>query len=271
MSRLKNAAYYFLMCLGAFIMVLPFLWMVTTSLKPLKMTYNPPYLIPKAFEFKNYIIAWQSAPFLYYYKNSIIVSVCITIGTIIISAMAAYPFARMNFKCKNIIFYMFLGTMMIPFYVQIIPLYDIVQKLGWLDSRKALIIPRLFSPFGIFLFRQYFQTIPKELDEAAEIDGCNKFYIFWKIIMPLSKPAAASLAIFTFLFAWNDFLWPLLVTTRPEFTTVQVGIANFSGKYGTFWPYLMAGTVTSVLPVFIVFILGQKQFISGIMTGGIKE
>lgn len=271
MSKLQKFTYCFLMCLGAFIMIMPFLWMVTTSLKPLKMTYNPPYLIPKTFEFKNYIIAWQSAPFLYYYKNSVIVSVCITIGTIIISAMAAYPFARMNFKGKNTIFYAFLGTMMIPFYVQIIPLFNIVQKLGWLDTRKALIIPRLFSPFGIFLLRQYFLTIPKELDEAAEIDGCNRFSIFWRIIIPLSRPAIASLSIFTFLFGWNDFLWPLLVTTRPEFTTVQVGIANFSGKYGTFWPYLMAGTVTSVLPVFIVFIFGQKQFIAGIMAGGVKE
>ncbi|MCD2347064.1 MULTISPECIES: carbohydrate ABC transporter permease [Clostridium] len=271
MKKFGSILTYIIVILGAFIMILPFLWMITTSLKPLKASYSPPYLIPQNFEIKNYITAWQSAPFLNYYKNSFIVSISITIGTIIISAMAAYPFARLNFKGKNFLFYLFLGTMMIPFYVEIIPLYNIIQKIGWIDTRRALIIPRLFSPFGIFLFRQYFLTIPKELDEAAEIDGCNKFYIFWKIILPLAKPATASLAIFTFLFGWNDFLWPLLVTTRPEFTTVQVGIANFSGKYGTLWPYLMAGTVTSVLPVFIVFILGQKQFIEGMMTGGVKE
>ncbi len=271
MKVLRKVLLYFLLVLGAFLMIMPFLWMITTSLKPLKLTFNPPYLFPKTFEFKNYVIAWNSAPFLTYYKNSFIVTICITIGTILISALAAYPFARINFKGKNIIFYLFLGTMMIPFYVQIIPLFNIVQRLGWLDTRKALIIPRLFSPFGIFLFRQYFLTIPKELDEAAEIDGCNDLYIFWKIIMPLSKPAIASLGIFTFLFGWNDFLWPLLVTTKPEFTTIQVGISNFSGKYGTFWPYLMAGTVTSVLPVFIVFILGQKYFIQGLMAGGVKE
>lgn len=271
MKRIRAAISYLFMILGAFLMVMPFIWMITTSLKPLKHTYEAPYLIPKSFEFKNYITAWQSAPFPSYYKNSLIAAIGITVGTIIVSALAAYPFARMNFKGKNIIFYMFLGSMMIPFYVQIIPLYNIIQKIGWLDTRRALIIPRLFSPFGIFLFRQYFLTIPKELDEAAEIDGCNKFSTFWRIIMPLAKPAIASLAIFTFLFGWNDFLWPLLVTTRPEFTTVQVGIANFSGKYGTLWPYLMAGTVTSVLPVFVVFIFGQKQFIEGIMAGGVKE
>lgn len=271
MKKIRQLLLYLAIILGAFLMILPFMWMITTSLKPLKLTYEPPYLIPKYFIFENYIKAWESAPFFNYYKNSIIVAFSITIGTIIISAMAAYPFARLNFKGKNVIFYLFLGTMMIPFYVQIIPLYNIVQKIGWLDTRRALIIPRLFSPFGIFLLRQYFLTIPKELDEAAEIDGCNKLSIFWKIIMPLSKPAIATLTIFTFLFGWNDFLWPLLITTRPEFTTVQVGIANFSGKYGTFWPYLMAGTLTSILPVFIIFIIGQKQFISGITTGGVKE
>lgn len=271
MKKLRTTKQYIFMLLGAFIMIMPFLWMITTSLKPLKASYDPPYLIPNAFEFKNYLIAWQSAPFVDYYKNSLIVSISITIGTILISAMAAYPFARLDFKGKNVLFYMFLGTMMIPFYVQIIPLHNIIQKLGWLDTYKALIIPRLFSPFGIFLFRQYFLTIPKELDEAAEIDGCSKFRLFWRVILPLSKPAIASLGIFTFLFGWNDFFWPLLVTNKPEFTTVQIGIANFSGKYGTLWTYLMAGTVTSVLPVFIVFIAGQKSFISGIMSGGVKE
>ncbi|GAA0180342.1 carbohydrate ABC transporter permease [Clostridium sediminicola] len=271
MTRVKKILMYFILILGALLMMLPFLWMITTSLKPLKLTYNPPYIFPKYFEFKNYLVAWTSSNFIDYYKNSIIVSISITIGTIIISAMAAYSFARLNFKGKNIIFYVFLGTMMIPFYTQIIPLYQIVQKIGWLDTKRALIIPRLFSPFGIFLFRQYFMSIPKELDEAAEIDGCNKFQIFIKIILPLAKPATASLAIFTFLFGWNDFLWPLLVNTRPEYTTIQVGIANFSGKYGTLWPYLMAGTVISILPVFIVFLAGQKYFIQGILTGGIKE
>lgn len=271
MKKIRRISFYLILILGAFLMLMPFMWMITTSLKPLKFSYEAPYLIPKSFEFKNYIMAWQSAPFLSYYKNSFIVAICITIGTVIVSAMGAYPFARMNFKGKNIIFYMLLGTMMIPFYVQIIPLYSIIQKFGWLDTRKALIVPRIFSPFGIFLFRQYFSTIPKELDEAAEIDGCSKFSIFWRIIMPLAKSAAASLTIFTFLFGWNDFLWPLLVTTKPEVTTVQLGIANFSGKYGTLWPYLMAGTVTSVLPVFIVFIFGQKQFVEGITAGGVKE
>ncbi|MFA9396767.1 MAG: carbohydrate ABC transporter permease [Clostridiaceae bacterium] len=271
MKIIRKVLLYLGIILGAFIMILPFMWMITTSLKPLKLSYEPPYLFPKYIEFTNYIKAWNSAPFFDYYKNSLIVAISITALTILISAMAAYPFARFEFKGKKFIFFLFLGSMMIPFYVQIIPLYGIIVKLGWLDSRKALIIPRLFSPFGIFLFRQYFLTIPKELDEAAEIDGCNKISIFWKIILPLSMPAIASLSIFTFLFGWNDFLWPLLVTTRPEFTTVQLGIANFSGKYGTNWPYLMAGTVTSILPVFLIFIIGQKQFISGITTGGVKE
>ncbi|SKA87988.1 multiple sugar transport system permease protein [Caloramator quimbayensis] len=271
MKIYKKIIMHLILALGAFIMVLPFLWMITTSLKPLKLTYDSPYIFPKSFEFSNYITAWKSADFLSFYKNSIFVSICITLGTVVLSAMAAYPFARLNFTGKNFWFYAFLGTMMIPFYVEVIPLYKIIEKIGWLDTRRALIIPRLFSPFGIFLLRQYFLTIPKELDEAAEIDGASKFYTFWKIILPLSKPALASLTIFSFIFGWNDFLWPLLVTTRPEYTTVQVGISNFSGKYGTLWPYLMAGTVTSIVPVIIIFLLGQKQFIEGLTVGGIKE
>lgn len=266
-----KAAIYLILSLGALLMVVPFLWMITTSLKPLKLTYEAPFLYPKYFHFENYLVAWSSSNFFDYYRNSIIVSIAITVGTVIISAMAAFAFARLKFRGRELLFYIFLGTMMVPFYVQIIPLYKIVQGLGWTDTYFGLIIPRLFSPFGIFLLRQYFLTIPTELDEAAELDGCNKFQLFWRIIFPLSRPAIASLVIFSFLFGWNDFLWPLLVTTQPEYTTIQVGIANFSGKYGTLWPYLMAGTVTTIIPVLLIFLLGQKQFIAGITSGGLKE
>ncbi|HEY8346085.1 MAG TPA: carbohydrate ABC transporter permease [Symbiobacteriaceae bacterium] len=256
---------------GAIAVVLPFLWMITTSLKPIQETFSPPYLVPVWFRWENYVAAWKAAPFGRYYLNSFIMAVFITAGQVITSAMAAYAFDRLEFPFKNVLFLLFLGTLMIPFHLQLIPSYLLVQRLGWLNTYAALIVPRLASAFGIFLMRQYFRTIPRELDEAAMIDGCSPFGVLFRVLLPIARPAVATLGLFAFLFAWNDFLWPLIVTTSPEKLTIQVGLAMFSGKYGTQWVYLMAGTVTATLPVLALFVLAQRWIIQGLTMGGLKE
>jgi multiple sugar transport system permease protein len=256
--------------LGGGLILLPFLWSITTSLKPLAQTHTPPYFVPTYFQWENYVTAWEAAPFPRFYLNTLFMTVFVVGGQVVFGAMAAYAFARLHFPGRNVLFLIFLGTMMVPIHVTLIPSYLIVQRLGWIDSYRALIVPRLVSVFGIFLLRQYFLTLPRELDEAALLDGCSRFGVLWRIILPLSKPALAALTIFAFLFAWNDFLWPLIVTNDPLMRTVQLGLAMFQGKYGTRWTYLMAGTVTATIPSIVIFLLGQKRFIEGIAMTGMK-
>ena len=255
---------------GAFAMIIPFLWMITLSLKPVSLIHQAPYLIPTSFELSNYAKAWDAAPFARYYLNSAIMTGGIVAGQVIFSSLAAYAFARLQFPGKELLFLVFLGTMMVPFHVILIPSYLIIDRLGWIDSYAALIVPRMVSAFGIFLMRQYYQGIPKELDEAAMIDGAGRLGIWWRIIMPLSGPGLATLAIFAFMFAWNDFLWPLVVTNDPNMRTVQLGLAMFQGRYGTQWTLLMAGTVTATLPTLLIFIFGQRWFIQSIAQTGMK-
>jgi multiple sugar transport system permease protein len=255
---------------GALVMVMPYMWMVTTSLKPVEMTNTPPYLIPARFEWSNYTEAWEAAAFARFYLNSAVMTVGITVGQVIFSSLAAYAFARLEFPGREMLFLLFLGTMMIPFHVILIPSYLIVQKLGWVDTFQALIVPRMVSAFGIFLMRQYYQSIPTELDDAASIDGCSRLGVWWRVIVPLSGPALTTLGIFAFMFAWNDFLWPLVVINDPDMRTVQLGLAMFQGRYGTRWTLLMAGTVTATIPTIIVFLFGQRRFIESIAQTGLK-
>ncbi|MGQ9851070.1 MAG: carbohydrate ABC transporter permease [Aggregatilineaceae bacterium] len=255
---------------GALVMVLPFLWMVTLSLKPVELTYQPPHLFPTRFEFSNYTRAWQAAPFARYYLNSLLMTGGIVVSQVLFSSLAAYAFARLRFPGRDILFLVFLGTMMVPFHVILIPSYLIINRLGWIDSYAALIVPRMVSAFGIFLLRQYYQGIPQELDEAAMIDGLGRLGIWWRIIVPLSAPGLATLGIFAFMFGWNDFLWPLVVTNDPDMRTVQLGLAMFQGRYGTQWTVLMAGTVTATLPTLAVFLLGQRWFIQSVAQTGVK-
>ncbi|MCC6614068.1 MAG: carbohydrate ABC transporter permease [Anaerolineae bacterium] len=256
---------------GALVMIAPLLWMLTLSLKPARLTYSPPYLIPTTFEWSNYVQAWEAAPFARYYLNTAIMAGGVTLGQLLLGSLAAYAFARLTFPGRNLLFLAVLGTMMLPFQVLLIPSYLIVKDLGWLNSFSGLIIPRMVSAFGIFLLRQHYLSIPKELDEAALIDGASRFGVWWRIILPLSRPALATLAIFAFLFAWNDFLWPLIVTDKPDMRTIQLGLVMFQGRYGTNWTLLMAGTVTATVPTIIAFLLGQRQFIESIALSGVKE
>lgn len=259
-----------LLLVGAILVTAPFLWTITTSLKPIRKTFDPPYLVPVHFVWQNYADAWRAAPFGRYYINTVIVTLGIVIGQLLTSAMSGYAFARLSFPGRDALFMIFLGTMMVPFFVLVIPSYLIVDRIGWVDTYWGLIIPRIVSPFGIFLMRQSLLSIPKELDEAALIDGCSRMGILWRVIMPLSKPALSTLGIFAFLFAWNDYLWPMIATRSPEMYTVQIGLRTFMGKYGTQWVLLMAGVATSTIPVMAIFFAAQSQVVEGIATSGLK-
>ena len=256
----------------AFAVLAPFIWMVLTSLKDMSEIFvYPPKWFPDNLKFENYINAFDAAPFGTYYLNSLFVSITVTIGQLITCSMAAFAFARMKFRGRDAIFYVFLGTMMIPYNVTMIPSFMVLYWLGWIDTYQALIVPGLASAFGTFLLRQFFLTIPRELEEAAYIDGAGKFQVLWKIIVPLSKPALATLAIFTFMGTFNDFIWALIVLSSDDMRTVQLGLAIFRDRYLTQWDLLMASSVTAVLPILMVFFLAQKYFIKGITLSGLKE
>jgi multiple sugar transport system permease protein len=257
---------------AAALTLLPFVWMVLTSFKELgEILQYPPQWLPTVVRFENYVNALTAAPFDRFYLNSLFVAISVTIGQIITCSLAAYAFARLHFWGRDVLFYIFLGTMMIPWQVTMIPSFMILYELGWIDTYAALIVPGLASAFGTFLLRQFFLTIPRELEDAAFIDGCSRFGVLWRIILPLSKPALATLAIFTFMAVFNDFLWALIVTNSQEMQTVQLGLAIFRDRYTTEWDKLMAGSVMATLPVLFVFFLGQQYFIKGITLSGLKE
>jgi multiple sugar transport system permease protein len=268
--RLTPVFVHLVLLAGCAVVVAPFLWMVTTALKPPRLVHLAPYLIPVRFEWDNFVDAWRADDFARFYLNSAAMAIGITAGQLLFSSMAGYAFARLRFPGRDLLFWVVLATMMVPVYVTLIPSYLIVRDLGWLDSYPALIVPRLVSAFGIFLMRQHYLTIPRDLEEAALLDGASRLRIWRDVFVPLSGPAFATLGIFAFLFAWIDFLWPLLVTTSPEMRTVQLGLAMFTGRYGTEWTLLMAGAVTATIPALLVFVGGQRWFVRGVATTGVK-
>jgi multiple sugar transport system permease protein len=256
----------------AFATIAPFLWMALTSVKELPeiLTY-PPRWIPERITLENFVNAFEAAPFGRYYANSVFVAVAVTVGQLITCSMAAYAFARLHFPGRDILFYLFLGTMMIPGQVTMIPAFMVLHWLGWIDTYYALIVPGLASAFGTFLLRQFFLTIPRDLEDAASLDGCSRFGILWRIILPLARPALATLAVFTFMGVFNDFLWALVVVSSEEMKTVQLGLAIFRDRYQTDWGQLMAASVTATLPILIVFFFAQRYFIRGITLSGMKD
>jgi len=268
----KTILFHVLIYTAAVATVAPFIWMLITSVKDINDIFvYPPKWWPSEFHFENYRRVFEAAPFGRFYFNSIFVAVTVTIGQLITCSMAAFAFARLKFYGRDVLFFIFLGTMMIPYQVTMIPSFMILHWLGWIDSYKALIVPGLASAFGTFLLRQFFLTIPRELEEAAYIDGCSKFGALWRIIVPLSKPALATLAIFTFMGVFNDFIWALIVINSEEMRTVQLGLAVFRDRYITEWDLLMAGSVAATVPILAVFFFAQKYFIKGITLSGLKE
>ena len=271
-SIIGTVALHLLLYAMAFVTVAPFLWMLLASFKELgEILQYPPTWIPRNVILDNFTGAFEAAPFGRFYINSLFVASAVTLGQLFTCSLAAYAFARLQFPGRDILFYVFLGTMMIPGQVTMIPAFMVLHWLGWIDTYAALIVPGLASAFGTFLLRQFFLTIPRDLEDAAAIDGCSRFGVLWRIILPLSRPALATLAIFTFMYVFNDFLWALIVVSSEELKTVQLGLAIFRDRYQTDWGQLMAASVTATVPILLVFFFAQKYFIRGITLSGLKD
>lgn len=252
-------------------MLAPFLWMISTSLMGEYEVFQfPPRFIPSSLRWSNYPEAMGMQPFGRFFLNTAIVAGASVGGQLLFCSMAAYAFARLRFPGRDRLFGAYIATMMIPAIVTVIPAFLLVSRLGLINTYPALFLPTISSVWGIFLLRQFFLTIPRDLEDAARVDGASELTIFWRIILPLSKPALATLAIFTFMASWKDFLWPLIVTNRTEMRTVEVGIAGFNSLYSTDWPHQMAAAVLVLLPVIIVFFIAQKYFVRGITLTGLK-
>lgn len=257
---------------GAIAMVLPFLWMLSTSLKSQGATASyPPEWIPRPLQWRNYVAVVQEFPFGVFAFNSLKIAILGTTGQLISTALAAYAFARMNFPGRNAIFFLLLATLMIPGHVTMIPTFILFNALGWVNSHYPLIVPAWFGgAFGTFLIRQFFLTIPLDYSDAAAIDGAGHFRIFASLYVPLAKPVLATLALFTFMNHWNEFLLPVIYLTDQDKMTLTVGLSSFRLQYNTLYHYLMAGTLLSIIPIFVLFVILQKYFVRGIVMSGIK-
>lgn len=255
------------------VMVVPFYVMVVTSFMSLGQAYSfPPSFLPSPFIWSNYPNALALEPFGRYFLNSTVVAILITAVRLLSCSLGAYAFARLVFPGRDLIFYVYLSTLMIPEHVTLIPLFLIMRVLGWIDTYQGLTVPFFVSAFGVFLLRQFFLTIPREIEEAAVIDGCGSFGVFWQIILPLARPGLAALAILSFVASWNQFIWPLIVTNTDEMRTMVVGIGMLSGNENQIanWPYVMVVATVAVVPSLITFAFGQRYFVQGITLSGLK-
>ncbi|MGX7163869.1 carbohydrate ABC transporter permease [Enterococcus massiliensis] len=267
----KNWIIHLLLILGGIIMVVPFVWMFLTAGKSLSESMQiPPTILPKNFQWINFKNVAEILPFASFYLNTFLMVIGRVFGSVLFSAMAAYACARLHFPGRDIFFGMVLVQMMIPSQIFITPQYLLVQKLGLLDSVPALIIPGFVSAFGTFLLRQFFLSLPDDLEEAAVLDGANIWDIFFKIMLPLAKSGLIALAIFTALFSFKDLMWPLIVNTSMNKMTLSSGLANLQGQYTTNYPQLMAGSLLAIWPMILIFVIFQKKFIEGIATTGGK-
>ncbi len=276
MKLLKQISLYILLLATSWIFILPLIWMFSSSFHELASVFAQPYQwIPKKFEWNNYVRAVTLLPFVRYLFNTLSITIPVMIATVLSCSLVAYGFSRLNFKGRDLLFAICLSTMMLPGQVTMIPLYMMFAKIGWIDTYLPLIVPSLFgSPFYIFLLRQFFLTIPKELDEAALIDGASRFRIYWNIILPQAKPALTTVLIFTFIGTWNDFFGPLIYINSPELATLTLGLnmmkSQILGSGTVEWNVLMAASLIVMLPNVIIFFFAQKQFVKGINVGVMK-
>lgn len=270
-NRLGRFLIVLLLSVMGITMVLPFYWMLITSLKtPMEAVQFPPTWLPHALRFRNYIDAWNQVPFLRYFLNTIIITVATLVGVLITSSLAAYAFACMRFKGRNVIFLSFLAMMMIPIPVYIVPGYLILMKLHWVDTYFALTVPWLANVFSIFLLRQHFKTIPKDLYDAAIMDGCSRFGFLIRIVLPLSKAALITVSLFSIIGSWNAFIWPLVVTSSDTLRPIQVGLAYFVQEQSTNYTLLTAATTFSIIPIVILFIILERRIIASFARSGLK-
>lgn len=262
---------YIILAAGSVIMLLPFLWMILTSFKSYEETITIPIVwIPSEWKISNYTEVLMRLDFLKYYINTIIVTVVTIVLMMIFGSMAAYAFARMNFPFKNVIFAALLTIFMVPGQLTMIPKYLIISKLGWVDTLKGIVVPNIFSVYTMFLLRQFFASLPKELEDAGKIDGCSYFRLYWNISLPLCKSGLVAMTVLNVLWAWNELLWPLIATSTDKLRVLSVGMATLQGQHGTDYPLLMAAGVMAVIPMALMYIIGQKYFIAGIAFTGVK-
>jgi multiple sugar transport system permease protein len=263
---------YVLLFLTAASMLFPFYWMVATSFKTEARVFAfPPEWIPNPPILDNYLYIFTELPFSLYVFNSLKVSLLWTLGVVLSSSLAAYAFARIRFWGREALFMITLAALMIPAQITMIPLYVIMTRIGWVDTHLPLFVPAYFaSAFGIFLLRQYFLTVPQDLNDAAKIDGCSHFGIYWRIMMPLSKPVLATLALLAFMGSWNDLLGPIIYLYDGDLFTLPLALTRFRGQYYTQWAYMMAGATVSLVPILLIFLFTQQYFVRGVVLSGLK-
>ena len=260
-----------LLVVGAFIMVFPLYWMFATAIRPRTELFGGGFrLFPSDLVWSNFSQAWGKLPFALFYLNSILIAVIAVVATVFINLLAGYTFAKYEFPGRNVLFLLLISTLMIPIQVIMVPEFLIVSALGWVNTYAGVIAPRAAEAFGIFMVRQFMVSIPDELIEAARLDGAGEFKIFWKVILPLSWPVVAVLTIFTFMWRWNDFAWPLVVLQDRDAYTVPLGLNLMKGQFFTDWTGIMSMSLVSILPMLVVFIFFQRYFIQGIASTGIK-
>ena len=277
-SHLNTSGWKILLMYGglsaiALLMLFPLLWLLSTSIKsPEENIFQfPPQLWPTRPTLQNFIKVWQSTPFGQYLFNSTLVASLTVALNLLFCALGAYPLARLDFRGKNLIFAGIVSTIMIPFQIVMIPLYVLAVQLGLRNSYLGIILPGIASAFGIFLLRQAFLGVPKELEEAARIDGCSELGIWWHIMIPAIRPALVTLAIFVFIGAWSDFLWPLIILDRPEYYTLPLGVAKLAGTFSLDWRLIAAGSLISIAPVIVVFLVLQKYIVPTETASGMKN
>lgn len=271
LGRLLTPAKYLLLAAGAVVMLGPLLWMFLASFKSLpEILTFPPTILPEHWGVENYRSVFDQADFVRYFFNSVVVAAITVASVLITSSLAGYAFAKFNFPGKNVLFVMVLATLMIPFQVRVIPLYILTSDLHLLNTYAGMVLPSLVDAFGIFLMRQFLQAVPSELMEVARVDGAGELTIFFRIVLPLAKPALAALSIFTLVSSWESFLWPLLVASSPDMYTLPLGLAQFAGRYLTRTDLQMAASTLTILPMLIAFLILQKRFIEGMATTGMK-
>ena len=267
----KRVVLYTALILLSAVMVIPFIWMISTSLKTQYDAVKIPIVwFPEDPQWENYVTLFTQQPMLQFMLNTIKIVVIVVLGQLFFSSLAAYAFARIPFKGRTPVFFCYIATLMVPGQVTMIPTYLMFAKVGLTDTHWPLILPAFFSAFGVFLLRQFFMTLPKELEEAAEIDGCNPFTTYLKIMLPMVVPAMLTLGVFTLMNTWNDYMGPLLYLSSPEKFTMTLGIAYFKGIYTTQWNLVMAGAVVSISPILIAYLCAQKYFVEGIAFSGVK-
>jgi multiple sugar transport system permease protein len=255
----------------SFVMLLPLVWMLFTSVKPeTDIVTFPPRLFPRQFTLQHYIDVWHRIPFARLYLNTIIFAGGVTVISLFLDSMAAYALARLQFRGRGPVLALILIMLMLPFQVTLIPLYDLLNSLGWTDTLHGLIVPRATNAFGIFFLRQFFLSLPKDLEEAARVDGAGEFRIYRQIMIPLAVPALLTLGLFHFMYNWNDLLWPLIVNQDQAHQTLPSGLALFMGQHVVEYGVLMAASVMSLVPVVLFFLLIQRRFVEGVATTGIK-